>query len=1061
MKNFKKENIITTYFKYQDTYTKKLGNDVIVCMQVGAFYEMYYYDSPHNKKNKDIMTQIIELTNLQTSKKTGTDYYMAGFQLDNEEKYFTKILQANISIVTVVQESSGSNPVRKVSGVLSPSTDLTYTIHKNRTMTASIYLYATPQLGNSYKPRIFAGISLFDTKTGESYLYETKTPKQSNNITYPLEECIRILDTYVPGEIIITISNKSSLPYLELKNVLSFLGCNGDSRGKLYTNTSTSQTQFYEHSVRNIFFSELFQNNTMINIDEYLHIQNKEEVAISYAILLHHIQIHNMRLIDELELPTFIEDEENLLLTTNSTKQLNLISSDTYQSSIKSRHKRLNSLLDVVDKTKTIMGKRDLHSRLLQPIVNSQKLEDRYNIIDFFLENKKYNTVRNVLELLQYDIQVLQRKMNIRNLTPNEFSNYAICYKNIQTILKDKIVKTVPFYPNNETINVLTTLIQDIDTNFIIDKIPSSYQETFFCNFVKKGVYEELDTMERKIENRSRLIEEFGCVLSKLIDIGDKNCMKLENNCYVTTKKRGESMIQKLKNYGTQGKITVTYYEKDASNTSQKKSIQISVNQIITKPVRSKSNIQIYCEHIDTMIAKNVHARDILCKKNYEHLEHKIQEYRVYHKSLLRVIDFISKLDVNSTIAYISDLYGYTRPQIQMKYDNSSFVNIKGIRHPIIERICNHNYVKNDLYLDSETQEGILLFGVNATGKSSLMKALGLCIIMAQSGFYVPCDVMIYQPYSQLFTRILNHDNLFMGKSSFEVEMNELRTIAYRVKPKSLILGDELCSGTEKDSAVGIFTASVQYIQKRGGHFIFATHLHDLKNQTEIVSNTMVHMYHLSVEYDSTQQILVYDRKLKKGSGSKNYGIEVCKALQLPDEIISKAMEIRKRNNENNYEFSQSQYNSNIVLGKMCDVCKKEPSVDAHHIYFQSTANDCGLIDTHLQKNSESNLVSLCKTCHNHVHYSKRLLIHGWNLTSRGRKLNYEFKEENTPENTKSVNVGIKKKRKFDSVVVNRINELNALNHKPAKIVQLLKMDDPTLRIGKVSVQKIINNEYE
>ncbi|MBT4849094.1 MAG: hypothetical protein HON95_09155, partial [Alphaproteobacteria bacterium] len=129
---------------------------------------------------------------------------MAGFQIDNEEKYFTKILQNNISIVTVVQESSGSNPVRKVSEILSPSTDLTYNVQQNRNYSGCFYITGTPMFA-SRKPRIYVGISFFDTKTGKSLLYESKTPQGSSNINYPLEECIRLLDTYSPGEILLYI----------------------------------------------------------------------------------------------------------------------------------------------------------------------------------------------------------------------------------------------------------------------------------------------------------------------------------------------------------------------------------------------------------------------------------------------------------------------------------------------------------------------------------------------------------------------------------------------------------------------------------------------------------------------------------------------------------------------------------------------------------------------------------------------------------------------------------------------------------------------------------------
>jgi len=1065
-KTFKEGSILELYFNYQDQYQKKLGNDVIVCMQVGAFYEMYYHDSENNQRNKELVYRILELTNLKTSKKAGSNYYMAGFQIDNEEKYFTKILQNNISIVTVVQESSGSNPVRKVSEILSPSTDLTYNVQQNRNYSGCFYITGTPMFA-SRKPRIYVGISFFDTKTGKSLLYESKTPQGSSNINYPLEECIRLLDTYSPGEILLYIHNPNQYDFIQTDRISKMLGLNTPLRGKCYIQQLNMVRDFQDYRKRNLFLKECFHPKTMVSIDEYLTIENREEVAISYATLMHHIQLHNMRFVEDLDLPSWIDDTKQLLLTTNSAKQLNLISCDDLYNTQKRRN-AFTCLLDVLDETKTAMGKRDLKTRLLQPLIDPEEIQKRYEIIEYFIQDKKYSQIRNVLETLCYDIQVYQRKLGIRNLTPGEFSNYALCIQILHSILNHKYVKKCGFYPNDLDIQAFTIIYEDLQTNFCIEKIPSNYQEIITQNFVKEGVFEELDKLELKIENNNRILEAFGVKMSKLIDIHDKNCLKIENNCFVTTSKRAKSILEKLKNYGTHGKIKIEYMKRIYNNEKEQfvnEILNIDVTSITKQNTRSKSNFQIACPVIDTLFYKNLGYHNDLSKKNFEYMEQKINYYKTYEKQMLRVIDFVSKVDVCCNIAHISEKYGYYCPTIK-KEGMESYVHIEGIRHPIIERICENEYVKNSIHLNT-TQQGILLFGVNATGKSSLMKALGLCIIMAQSGFYVPCDSMTFFPYTQIFTRILNHDNLFTGKSSFEVEMNELRTITYRVKPNSLILGDELCSGTEKDSAIGIFTASVDYIQKMGGQFIFATHYHDLNHQKEISENTNIQSYHLSVEYDDAAQTLLYDRILKKGSGSKNYGIEVCKALHLPEEIIAMATEIRTRNNYLLEPFRASHYNQNVILGGKCEICKTEKSVDAHHIMYQNNANECHIIDGFLQKDSMYNLVALCKKCHNKIHFSKTIIIHGWKQTSNGRILEYsnvaQDKIENTNLNNVTKNVVIQstqRKKKHSDVIIKRIQELASYNHNPKKIIGFLKNEQPGIRIGEVTIKKIINNDY-
>ena len=131
--------------------------------------------------------------------------------------------------------------------------------------------------------------------------------------------------------------------------------------------------------------------------------------------------------------------------------------------------------------------------------------------------------------------------------------------------------------------------------------------------------------------------------------------------------------------------------------------------------------------------------------------------------------------------------------------NSASYICAKTLRHPIIEIINSRvKYVPNDIHLGDDAKEsGLLLFGMNSSGKSSFMKAVGLNIIMAQAGMFVASSNFIYKPYKYLFTRIRNNDNLYAGLSSFEVEMKEFKVILKYANEESIILGDELCSGTE------------------------------------------------------------------------------------------------------------------------------------------------------------------------------------------------------------------------------------------------------------------------
>jgi len=123
--------------------------------------------------------------------------------------------------------------------------------------------------------------------------------------------------------------------------------------------------------------------------------------------------------------------------------------------------------------------------------------------------------------------------------------------------------------------------------------------------------------------------------------------------------------------------------------------------------------------------------------------------------------------------------------------------------------------------LVSQNRDGMLLYGTNAVGKTSLIRALGIAVIMAQCGMYVPCSKFVYKPYTAIYSRILGNDNLFKGLSTFAVEMSELRIILKMADDNSLVLGDEVCSGTETESALSIFVAALMQLHTKQVSFIF------------------------------------------------------------------------------------------------------------------------------------------------------------------------------------------------------------------------------------------------
>jgi DNA mismatch repair protein MutS len=280
----------------------------------------------------------------------------------------------------------------------------------------------------------------------------------------------------------------------------------------------------------------------------------------------------------------------------------------------------------------------------------------------------------------------------------------------------------------------------------------------------------------------------------------------------------------------------------------------------------------------------------------------------------------------------------------------------------------------------SDDENAWLVYGMNASGKSTLMKAIGLAVILAQAGSYVPAESMELIPFTAVYTRILNNDNLFAGLSSFAVEMSELRDILRSADNNSLVLGDELCAGTESVSAQALVAAGMKWLSKKKSKFVFATHLHELPQLLNL-EEIGLKVWHLHVDYNPHTKKLVYDRSLRPGSGSTLYGLEVARAMDLPSDFITDAHEFRNRltGTKNIQDAPHSAWNSQITRHK-CEICGNafQRDLEVHHIRERASAKK-GDKSVH----NVSNLVVLCESCHD-KHHVGELEIGGIISTSDG-----------------------------------------------------------------------------
>jgi DNA mismatch repair protein MutS len=311
--------------------------------------------------------------------------------------------------------------------------------------------------------------------------------------------------------------------------------------------------------------------------------------------------------------------------------------------------------------------------------------------------------------------------------------------------------------------------------------------------------------------------------------------------------------------------------------------------------------------------------------------------------------------------------------------------------------------------------------------------------------------------------------------------MTELRAILKRTGPKALVIGDEICRGTETISANAIVASTLIKLAKTGSSFIFATHLHEIPKMKRIQDLNNVKSYHLSVEYDKTKDILIFDRQLKHGAGESIYGVTIAKYIIHDKEFIKLAQDIKNEilNIPNNViSDTTSKYNSNIYIDK-CNLCGKTINknntdttpFDTHHINHQKDCKDGFVINKpYLSKNSEANLIILCKDCHNKVHHDN-LQIDGYVNTSKGRMLKVKDKLIDTT-NEELYNIDddidlsdeeiqrIKRhnNKKFNHDQIQHIMKLrNTTTQRNAK--KILK-DKYNIKISTTTIKKVWDGKY-
>ena len=947
--------ILSEYLKFHAEYSAKYGDKTAVLMQVGSFYEIYGIDNDKHKfGNATELSRILNIVltrkNKKQSENGATNPLMLGFPCLALQKFVPLLLNEDYTIVVVDQEKTGFDVTRAVVNVISPSTY----IEDGQKDAYLAVVYADKHL--------HVGASCINVVTGDNIVYESYS--KPGDAYASLDDAMRFLKQYHVREIVVT----GNVP--ENVDLAGYLDVSKD--GVLY-HAKTANKIAHKVSYQNAVIESVFENKTVMSAIELIGLERKPYALISYVLLLEFVHDHNPILLERISKPEISMPLDHLVLATNTVDQLNLGGHGSCPRIYSQGKNKKHTLFGVIDKCSTSVGKRLLMKRMMSPIFCTETLEELYDQVDSFGSLPQREITKTLGGIV--DVDRLQRRLSMGIITPAEIGSliesYRLASELNELVTSEKTALRVPprpLLPRNpegwqrrpRTILQMSDEIRKSAKDLVKEAEQIFDFENIDTTVFHSGVFPDVDELHRKRQAELDRIQMLANIISQ------HELVKVEY----------------IKNSG---------YYLSVSNLKSKKLLKQDMNLVFSS---NKTVTKITSAETDAANRK-IAALDESIRNLTKRKLGKVTKYMLtkYGETFEKVSAFIARVDVTKSNWLTASMYNYCRPTICAgSRASGSFFDAKDLRHPVIERMDGDTaYVPNDISLGG----GIVLYSINSCGKTSLLKACGLSVILAQMGCYVPASQFCFYPFRCIMTRILSEDNFTKGQSSFVAEMSELRAILKRATDAStLVLADEITHGTEHTSGSSIFVSSVETLARRNVNFLFTTHLHNVYPFIKSIKN--VRTCHLSVSFEHDN--IVFERRLKEGPGSSVYGLEVCRFLDMDADFLARAFEVRKLVTADKTEntgvsaLKLSRYNrKKTVLS--CEVCGYSPKlktdmpIDVHHIDEQHAEDTNGMING-IHKHAKSNLVALCKQCHISTH-NGNFIINGYIGTSVGTRLDF------------------------------------------------------------------------
>lgn len=573
-----------------------------------------------------------------------------------------------------------------------------------------------------------------------------------------------------------------------------------------------------------------------------------------------------------------VKTEDYIYMDSYTKKSLELVKS--------AEHDNYGTLQWLLDHTKCAMGGRLLRQWIERPLINREKIEKRMDIIEILIDNFiERETLKDIINDI-YDLEKLAGRIAFGNVNARDLKWIGSSLKVVPELKHQLLSLDYPY--TNELANQLIDLshITDVIDQAIIENPPLTLKEG---GLIKEGYNQELDELRYIRENGKQWLSEFEQAERERTGIKG---LKIGYN----------------RVFGYYIEVTKSYLPqiKDEFEYTRKQSIS-NAERFVTPQLKE-------------MESKILSANDKIIALEYE-IFGQIREYIKKDVHLIQdVASVIAQIDVYQSLASTASRHGYVRPV----FNDQHIVDIENGRHGVIEQVISRqNYVPNDLHMQQD-EPILLITGPNMGGKSTYMRQIALCVIMAQIGSFVPCDKATLPVFDQIFTRIGASDDLISGQSTFMVEMLEANNALRYATEDSLIIFDEIGRGTATFDGMAIAQAMIEYIATHIKCItLFSTHYHELTMMDE---KYRIQNVHASASVENDHIVFLY--KIKSGRSHRSYGINVAQLAKLPEQVIDRAKIILKSLEENNIEKVIGEHIEPVIIEKESEVEKALKTID-------------------------------------------------------------------------------------------------------------------------------------